>query len=188
MYSEEGFDDFILQKIGSYILCDLLTHNFHITKYTIKNLSSLNRRFHKNFNNTVIHKYLSNHISEISFWPYQRSISYDMLQPVRHDLDMINYILTWKSCSGCKSTLLYLLVNTNKIIDPFSKTTFLKDNFHLLFCPTHFNDIHKRGKLEFWNKVVLELIPEPNPQKYNPTPKKYCTKLQIIVDKCPRWC
>jgi hypothetical protein len=177
-------DDFLLQKIYNYLLRDLFTNEFLIIKYTIKALSQVNRKFAKNFDPNILRKYLTKHMSDISFWPYQRSISYDMLQPVRHDLDMINYVIRWKSCVDCKNTLIDLLINSNKIVNPLAQTIFFKENFKYLFCQYHYNDMFLRGKLEFWNRVVFELMPEPISKQQFPL----VAKMQIIVDKCPRWC
>ena len=174
-------DDYLLRKIFGYLMRDLYTNKFGEIKHTVRSLMLVNRRFSKILNLDAIRDHMSSRITEINFWPYQRSISYDMLQTVRHDLDMINYIVRWRSCKSCKKSMINFLINSEKVINPLTPIILFKD-FNLLFCPNHYHDMNTRRRLDFWHKIILQIIPESTEKPI------FMIKLQIIVDKCTRWC
>jgi hypothetical protein len=154
------FDDYLLQKIKEYLIRDLFSSHFLSICYSIKALSFSNRKFAKNFDLLAFKLLLSSRMNDISFFPY-KLISSFVYSPVRHDLSMIAYVNSWKSCQHCKRTMIDHLLSLH-ISKIYHTTSFFKDNFHLLFCQSHFNDLLSRDKFTQWNHAILVFIPRHN--------------------------
>ncbi|MEX0597299.1 MAG: hypothetical protein WD512_12465 [Candidatus Paceibacterota bacterium] len=150
------FDDYLLQKIKSYLIRDLFSRQFQSICYSIKTLSHVNRKFAKNFDLLAFKLFLSSHMNNISFFPC-KLVSSNVYIPVKHDdLSMIAYVTSWKSCTHCKSTLIDLVLFSHISNNYYYSTT----SFHLFFCHSHYNDLLSRNKLIHWNHVLLVFIPQ----------------------------
>lgn len=166
-------DDYLLQKIKSYLVQDLFSTQFVSVCYSFKALAGVNRKFNRNFDLHGFMNCLLAHMNNISFFPCQLISSF-VYQPVVHNLAMISYVVAWKSCQSCKKTLVNLLFSNNVQHPVYFY------NFHLLFCQSHFQDLSNRDKFTHWDHVILSFVPMPN--------STFTPKLEIFLNTSPDWC
>lgn len=179
--------EYILEKIREYLLDDLLTNNFQTIKSTFENLEKVNKVYRKIYTKKCIKDYFTENLCDISFWPYQRSSLSDLLNPVRHDIEMVEYVTRWRACGSCKQHMIDYLCQTKCVINPLMQTIFSSEDAYLLFCSDHVTDLQQRNRLKSWNRIVFQLTPEPISNNRRPL----VAKVQIIITNPPsprRWC